>query len=127
MHQMMFLASSISRKSKLNYKLGAVVYNSRGKVCGIGMNQSKTHPVQAAYAKKAKQEYRISLHAEIAALIDSLKNSKERPYGVAVARTTHSGFGLAKPCPICMAAIVEAGIKEIIYTTNDTHIEVLKL
>ena len=28
-------------------------------------------------------------------------------------------YGMARPCPSCMAAIKDIGIKDIYYTTND--------
>ena len=30
-------------------------------------------------------------------------------------------FGLSRPCPSCMAAIKDLGIKDIYYTTNDGY------
>ena len=30
-------------------------------------------------------------------------------------------FGMARPCPSCMAAIKDLGIKNIYYTTNDGY------
>ena len=31
-------------------------------------------------------------------------------------------FGLSRPCPSCMAAIKDLGIKDIYYTTNDGYV-----
>jgi len=34
---------------------------------------------------------------------------------------------MSKPCPICLAAIIEVGIKEIIYTDSNGIIRRIKL
>ena len=31
-------------------------------------------------------------------------------------------FGIARPCPSCMAAIRDLGIRDIYYTTNDGYV-----
>ena len=100
----------------------------QGNIIGIACNTNKTHPVQNYYNK-----YRIpsgeescaglmpKLHAEINC-INSIKNldinfSKVKLY---IYRTRHDQeHGLARPCPSCMAAIKDIGIKNIYYTTND--------
>ena len=39
-----------------------------------------------------------------------------------VARKLNSGgCGFARPCPACMEAIKEYGIRKIVYTTNDGY------
>lgn len=76
---------------------------------------SRTHPIQAKYAAKAGEPYKIYLHAEIAALI----KAKGKGYKIKIERYNASGKPLlAAPCPICMLAIQTAGIELIEHTVG---------
>lgn len=64
------------------------------------------------------------LHAEINC-INSIRNldinfSKVKLYIYRIRKDRP--FGLSRPCPSCMAAIKDLGIKDIYYTTNDGYI-----
>ena len=95
----------------------------KGNIVGIGCNTNKTHPAQKYYNK-----YRISsetmlpkLHAEISC-INQIKHlninfSKVKLYIYRIRKD--QPFGLARPCPSCMEAIKDLGIKNIYYTTNE--------
>ena len=105
------------------------VYQNR--IIGIGCNTNKTHPTQKYYNR-----YRIDdndfdnsesllpkLHAEINC-INQLKHlninfSKVKLYIYRIRKD--QPFGMARPCPSCMAAIKDLGIKNIYYTTNDGY------
>lgn len=98
----------------------------QGTVIGIGCNCNKTHPTQKFYNK-----YRVpsdsmlpKLHAEINC-INSIKHlninfSKVRLYIYRIRKD--QPFGLSRPCPSCMAAIKDLGIRDIYYTTNDGYV-----
>lgn len=97
------------------------VYQNR--IIGIGCNLSKTHPLQYRYNKYRIQKDTLlaKLHAEINC-INQIKNmdinfAKVKLYIYRV--RNDQPFGLAKPCPSCMAAIRDLGIRDIYYTTND--------
>lgn len=97
----------------------------QGNVIGSGCNCNKTHPAQKFYNKYRKHtsEPPPKLHAEIRCL-NKIKNSginfqKVRLY-IYRARKDQP-FGLSRPCPSCMAAIKDFGIKNIYYTTNDGY------
>ena len=114
------LVASISDYHKIHIGCVAVY---QGQVIGIGCNCNKTHPSQKYYNK-----YRISsetmlpkLHAEISC-INQVKHlninfSKVKLYIYRIRKD--QPFGLARPCPSCMAAIKDLGIKNIYYTTNE--------
>lgn len=115
-------AASISDYYKAH--LGCVaVY--QGQVIGIGYNCNKTHPKQQYYNR-----YRIKsdsmpakLHAEISCL-NSINNlninfSKVKLYIYRIRKS--QPFGMSRPCPSCMAAIKDLGIRNIYYTTNDGY------
>ena len=92
----------------------ATVYDKKGNILSVGYNSYiKTHPYQAALAKKHGKEEQIYLHAEIAALV----KVRGEPYEIYVERYYRNGeAALAKPCPICQRAIEEAGVKVVKHT-----------
>lgn len=102
----------------------------QGDVIGIGCNANKTHPTQHYYnryrnANNVEKKYLApKLHAEISC-INSIRNlditfSKVKLY---IYRIRYDRpYGLARPCPSCMAAIRDLGIREIYYTTDDGFI-----
>lgn len=108
-----------------NVHIGCVaVY--KGNIIGIGCNTNKTHPVQKYYNK-----YRITdvdqetllpkIHAEISC-INSIRHldidfSKVKLY--IYRKRNDKPYGMSRPCPSCMAAIKDLGIKHIYYTTNE--------
>lgn len=64
------------------------------------------------------------LHAEISC-INSIRNldinfTKVKLYIYRIRKD--QPFGLSRPCPSCMAAIKDLGIKDIYYTTNDGYV-----
>ena len=95
----------------------------QGQIVGLGCNCNKTHPIQHYYNPFRKQLYTLlpKLHAEISC-INQIKHldinfSKVKLYIYRIRKD--QPFGLARPCPSCMAAIKDLGIKHIYYTTND--------
>lgn len=99
----------------------------QGNIIGIACNTNKTHPMQKYY-NRYRYHPQISyfypkLHAEINC-ISSIHNldinfSKVKLY---VYRTRcDQEYGIARPCPSCMAAIKDLGIRHIYYTTDDGY------
>lgn len=96
----------------------ATCLNHKGRVISIGYNSYvKTHPIQARFSQKAKEPEKIYLHAEIAAIIAA----KGKPiHTIKVERYDRQGKPLNScPCSICQLAIEKAGIKYVLYTTNN--------
>ena len=80
--------------------------------------EKKTHPFQARLAERVGLFEKIYLHAEIHALVNARANADT----IVVTRMgghSHDELRMAKPCPVCSLALEEAGIKNIIYSTND--------
>lgn len=99
----------------------------QGKIIGFGYNSNKTHPLQKHY-----NQYRDfnnsaasihKLHAEILCLCSishlDIKFNKVKLY--IYRKRNDQPFGMARPCPACMNAIRDMGIKNIYYTTNDGY------
>ena len=95
----------------------------QGQVIGLGCNCNKTHPMQKFYNKyRMPSDYMLpKLHAEISC-INQIKHldinfSKVKLYIYRIRKD--QPFGLSRPCPSCMAAIKDLGIRDIYYTTNN--------
>ncbi len=98
----------------------------QGQVIGLGCNCNKTHPTQKYYNRYRIQSDSMlpKLHAEINC-INSIKHmeinfSKVKLYIYRIRKD--QPYGLARPCPSCMAAIKDLGIKNIYYTSNNGYI-----
>lgn len=98
----------------------------QGTVIGIGCNCNKTHPTQKFYNKYRKQSDSMlpKLHAEINC-INSIKNlgvnfSRVKLYIYRIRKD--QPYGLSRPCPSCMEAIKDLGIRDIYYTSNDGYV-----
>lgn len=108
-----------AKRSSEHYKIGCVITDKKGRILSHGFNQRKSHPFQAHYANKHNPE-KIFLHAEIAALI---KVRDGEPHTIYVGRIMKNGsWGIARPCPICAAAIKDAGIKNVVFTDEKGEI-----
>jgi deoxycytidylate deaminase len=97
-----------------------------GQVIGIGCNCNKTHPAQLYYNRYREKDISLmpKLHAEINCLNGirhlDIDFSKVRLYIYRIRKD--QPFGMSRPCPSCMAAIRDLGIKELYYTTNDGYV-----
>jgi deoxycytidylate deaminase len=98
-----------------NYKLAAaIVYKNR--IISYGVPSYKTSPFQKKYAA---DEHKIHLHAEIAAIKNALRHlslEQLKKSSLYVCRVKDTGWGMSKPCCGCQRAILEFGIKKVIYT-----------
>lgn len=95
----------------------AIIYDKRGRVLSIGKNSYvKTHPTQARYAQKAGLPDKQYLHAEIDAIIRC--RDLASAHSIFVSRINKAGrTAMAKPCPVCQTALIEAGIDNVEWTT----------
>ncbi len=102
------MAKKISLKSPSRIKLGCVVVK-KGRVVSFGWNDmARTHP-------KAKT-YGNFLHSELHALI-GLSQKESKGADVYVYRETRNGvLAQSRPCPICYAALRQAGIRNVCFT-----------
>ena len=97
----------------------------QGQVIGLGCNCNKTHPTQKYYNQYRKQSDLMlpKLHAEISCLNQikhlNINFAKVKLYIYRIRKD--QPFGLSRPCPSCMAAIKDLGIRDIYYTTNDGY------
>jgi tRNA(Arg) A34 adenosine deaminase TadA len=107
---MLLRAIKASRLSTCNFKHGAVVTRG-GRVIGIGVNSYRN---DINYIKDTSN---LSFHAEAMAI----KAAGDcRGATIYIARTNKRGHTRhSAPCPRCRKAIIESGIKHIVYTGNE--------
>lgn len=96
-------------------------------IIGVGCNTKKTHPIQKYYNRFRDSwddnEINPSLHVEINCL-NSIRHLGVNFHKVKLyifRNRKCCTFGMARPCPSCMAAIKDIGISHIYYTTNDGY------
>ena len=104
-----------AKHSEAKFRHAAICLDKRGQIVSHATNSRKTHPMQAEYAKRTGKEQKVSLHAEIAALI----RAREDIETVVVARINKRGeLRNSRPCPICRLALEEASVSEIWFSTD---------
>lgn len=105
--------------------IGCIAVYQR-QVIGLGCNCNKTHPIQKYYNQYRKKSDSMppKLHAEINCINQirhlDINFSKVKLYIYRIRK--NQSFGLSRPCPSCMAAIKDLGIRDIYYTSNDGYI-----
>ena len=101
----------------------------KGMPVASGHNSEKTHPMQHRYNRfrenNGDPQFKAKLHAEIAALT-KIRNMDLNPkklsiYVYRIRRDRQ--FSMARPCPTCMQALKDAGIRHIYYTTDQGYAE----
>ena len=97
----------------------------QGQIIGMGCNCNKTHPVQKYYNKYREDSDSLmpKLHAEISC-INQIRHldvnfGKVKLYIYRI--RNDRPFGISRPCPSCMAAIKDLGIRDVYYTTNEGY------
>lgn len=99
--------------------IGAVITDN-GRIIAVGNNTRRTHPLQQHYARQVNLPHKIYLHAEIHAIAQAKTfRNLTRPEIFVFRKYKNGDLAMARPCPICMAAIKDAGITKIHYTTCD--------
>lgn len=113
----------MARQNPRQFKFCCVALNKSGHIISLSFQHStKSHPLQAQYAKQVNLEEKIYLHAEIATLVKATK-----PHTLFVCRLdSTNNLVLAKPCPICELAIMQSTVKQCFYTTNEKTIKTLE-
>lgn len=100
------LAKRASYNSDFKIRVGACIAGKRPLVTGY--NKVKTHP----------KINRPSVHAEMACLL-CCNIEVVRGKTIYVYRETKEGPAMARPCDNCLESLRDAGIKRVVYTTNE--------
>jgi len=114
----------VAMTSQHDIKMGCIITDRKGRVLATGVNSRKSHPMQSRFAKQCGRDDKIFLHAEISALI----RCRGEGHTLYVGRWRKDGaIGLARPCPICFGAIIDAGIRQVVYTETGGTVSVISL
>ena len=119
------LAKRIANNSDFNeYRHGAVL--ARGKSV-INVSANKNSYKSWGQRFRHRDQGHATHHAELGCIL-GVDRSLTQGATVYVARLGKNGTTrLSKPCPMCEAAMRHVGIKEVIYTVNETEVERMKL
>ena len=103
----------IAATSSCRFRHGAVIVKG-GRVIAVGVNTHRNHPCVVTSPKNES-----SFHAEIMALraLQSEECAKGADIYIARIGWSEGEPRLSKPCSICHAALINAGIRKIYYTT----------
>jgi deoxycytidylate deaminase len=117
-----------------HFHLGCVI-TYKHHIISTGANGRKTHPIQKYYNKRYRYFRKGSkpcihtLHAEMAALAAipyplglQLDWRDVNVYIYRISPGKPSGHGLARPCPACLAALRQAGVRNLYYTGEDSFV-----
>ena len=100
-------------------RMGAALITLEGDIF-VGRNQLKTHPLQASFGNRFGKPKSIFLHAEIDCLIKAMRvypAGANTLRAIWVARVSKTNYvRLAKPCNVCMKALLHFGVKDIQWT-----------
>lgn len=105
-------------------KIGAVAVFKKS-IIAKGCNQNKTHPLQNRYNYlRFKQNNSIYFPDKIHAEMDIISKIQHldidfKNVEIYIYRQMANGTsGMARPCPSCLKALVDLGIKKIYYSTE---------
>lgn len=116
------------------FNIGCVIAYKH-QIIGRGHNSNRSHPMQKKYNRKYRTFNYVggtyihdSLHAEIDALCSisyvvgrEVDFSKAKIYVYRICPGKPKGYGCSKPCPACMNAIRDIGIKDCYFTDDEGY------
>lgn len=104
------------------YTIIAHAFDKRGMLLAVATNSyTKTHPLQAYFAKKVGHPERQFAHAEIACI---LRCKDKQIHTLRIFRYNLNGeLVCAKPCKICESAILAFNIPNVWYSDYGTMVK----
>ena len=112
LQQLIVVAEDVSTFDKCRHAAALYVGN---RLIGLGVNQMKSHPLQAKFGRKDA----IYIHAEIDAIRNALRRvsvDELQDAVLYVVRSKRSKPRMSRPCDGCMRAIVHFGIQTVYWT-----------
>lgn len=123
------IASKFSDYNKKNIHIGSVLVY-KNKVIANGFNTSKTNPIQYQYNKYRElnnntnrtfsaDDHLPCVHSEMMCLINTKDIEIDwSKVSLFVYRESCNKIRMCRPCPSCMQALKDRGIKHIYYTSE---------
>lgn len=103
----------VGGRGKDSFRLGAVLFDKRGRVVASGTNSYKTHPKLAPFT-----EYPF-IHAEQACLLKYGLDNCEGLCMMVVRVLKDGSFANAKPCSVCSSLLRACGVRDVYYSTKE--------
>ena len=105
------------------FLITATAYDRYGvKIASAQNNYKKSHPMMKHFAEKVGLPEKEFLHAEVRTL---LRCRDRVAYKLVIERYTVDGTpALAKPCPVCLAAIKAYRVQKVCYTSPEGLVEI---
>lgn len=104
------IAVNLATKSPVDFKLGAIICNKRGRVVAWGYNTLKSHPTFGSGFLK-------TLHAESAALYCAHKLGIDvKGMSMFIFRRNNC---ISKPCKDCQKLLKSYGIRKVYYSCKE--------
>lgn len=121
--KMFKVASAVSSLSEFpRIQIGAVIAR-KNTILAVGVNQNKSHPLQKRYNRVRFNDDPDScqhhLHAEMDAIAKVRWQDLSKASIYVFRKNGNKQLAMSRPCPACLAKIMELGIKKIHYTTSD--------
>ena len=131
-YKMFDIACRVAQTSDFaKFHVGCVLVYKKH-IIASAANGEKTHPIQKKFNRKYRNFNSTTnkfiedkIHAEIAALskipypvAQEIDWKKVSVYVYRICSGRKQGFGNARPCGACLAALKEKGIKKIYYTSS---------
>lgn len=124
-------ASKFSDYNKKNIHIGSVLVY-KNKIIANGWNTQKTSPIQYQYNKHREIEcgtrnfsaddHLPCIHSEMKCLIDTKYMDIDwNKVSIFVYRESCGKTRMCRPCPSCMKALKDRGIKHIYYTSENGY------
>ena len=127
------------------YKLGAIIFDNKGRVQASGHNSNKTHPFLASYGKQILNSLRtdeggkhcavrvaqkFSLysfqHAETAVILNyGIENCRDKNL-IVVRVNSNRQLTTSKPCFVCQSLIDECLFNDVYYISERNEVEKMK-
>jgi deoxycytidylate deaminase len=109
------LARRESLKVNFHVRVGAVLVRQHCTISTGKNYPTKTHPLIRKYSNVK------TIHAEFDAVIGIDRHLVEGSYLYVYRETRDGKIAMAKPCDMCLAFLIEMGVRKIFYTNHDGY------
>lgn len=115
---------------QVRHYLCAVIVRG-GSILSVGYNRRNTNSFVEHYTDKVRgvRGYCMSTHAEHDAICKARNkiNLTSTKIFIARVRKIDNTIGMARPCPICQAALYNYGVRRAFYTIDDAHYGIMSI
>jgi len=115
--------SPFVKETGRNFRHGAVLYN-KSTVINAAYNQKRYSSFSRMFTSDL---YCANVHAEIGCILNIPKHHTQHSNILVVRINPKGEMRNSKPCDMCMAAMMFAGIKSVVYSTDQNKFDKIRL